>query len=237
MSRLKAKFGLDVTSHPPKIAYKETVRGKASGHGRLKKQTGGHGQFADCRLTVEPSGDGAAFEFVNAIVGGTIPRQYIPGVEKGVREAMESGALAGNPVTGCKVTLTDGQYHDVDSSEMAFKVAAAQAFKQAMTEAHPVLLEPIMEAETVAPSDCVGDVMADIAHKRGRVTGVGMMGGNQQIIAHIPMAELLTYDQDLRSITGGRGGFSMHFHAYEEVPAHIAVKVIEASRRAVGVKG
>jgi elongation factor G len=237
MSRLKAKFGLDVTSHPPKIAYKETVRGKASAHGRLKKQTGGHGQFADCRLTVEPSGDGAVFEFVNAIVGGAIPRQYIPGVEKGVREAMESGALAGNPVTGCKVTLYDGQYHDVDSSEMAFKIAAAQAFKQAMSEAHPVLLEPIMETETVTPGDCVGDVMADIAHKRGRVTGVGMMGGNQQIIAHIPMSELLTYDQDLRSITGGRGGFSMHFHAYEEVPAHIAAKVIEAARRAVGVKG
>lgn len=237
MSRLKSKFGLDVTSHPPKIAYKETVRGKANGHGRLKKQTGGHGQFADCRITVEPSGDGKTFEFVNAIVGGSIPRQYIPGVEKGVREAMESGTLAGYPVKGCRVTLNDGQYHDVDSSEMAFKIAASQAFKQAMMEAHPVLLEPVMEVETVAPGDCVGDVMADIAHKRGKVTGVGMMGGNQQIMARIPMTELLGYDQDLRSITGGRGRFSMHFHAYEEVPVHIAQKVIEGSKRAAGGKG
>ena len=237
ISRLKAKFGLDVTSHPPKIAYKETVRGKANGHGRLKKQTGGHGQFADCRITVEPTENGKGFEFVNAIIGGAIPKQYIPGVEKGVREAMESGTLAGYPVKGCKVTVYDGQYHDVDSSEMAFKVAAGQAFKEAMAQAHPILLEPIMEVETVAPSDCVGDVMADIAHKRGRVTGVGMMGGNQQIMARIPMSELLAYDQDLRSVTGGRGRFSMHFHAYEEVPPHIAPKIIEASRRAVGGKG
>lgn len=237
MSRLKSKFGLDVTSHPPKIAYKETIRGKANGHGRLKKQTGGHGQFADCKITVEPTDNGANFEFVNAIVGGVIPRQYIPGVEKGVKEAMETGDLAGYPVTGCKVTVYDGQYHDVDSSELAFKIAAAQAFKQAVSAAHPVLLEPIMEVETVAPGECVGDVMADISHKRGRVTGVGMMGGNQQIMARLPMAELLTYDQDLRSITGGRGRFSMHFAAYEELPAHIAQKVIDAAKKTSAGKG
>ncbi|MBI4666904.1 MAG: elongation factor G [Nitrospinae bacterium] len=236
-ARLKSRYGLDVTTHPPKIAYKETIRGRAKAHGRLKKQTGGHGQFADCWIEIEPSGDGKPFEFVNAIVGGVIPRQYIPGVEKGVREAMESGTLAGFPVTGLKVTLVDGQFHEVDSSEIAFKIAASMAFKQAMADARPVLLEPVMELEVVVPADCVGDVLSDISHRRGRVTGVGMMGGDEQIKALAPLSETLDYDQNLRSITGGRGRFAIHFHAYEEAPPPVAQKVISSAARNQQGKG
>ncbi|MGK7346373.1 MAG: elongation factor G [Candidatus Nitrospinota bacterium M3_3B_026] len=232
MSRLKEKFGIEVEIKPPRIAYKETIRGKAKGHGRLKKQTGGHGQFADCWLEIEPAEDGKGFEFVNAIVGGVIPRQYIPGVEKGVRETMADGVLAGYPVTGLKVTVFDGKHHDVDSSEMAFKIAASQAFKEAFQQARPVLLEPYMELEVVVPEECVGDVMADLNKRRGRVLGVGVMGGQQQIKAVVPMAEILSYAPDLRSITGGRGQFTMQLGSYEETPANIAQKVIEEAGKA-----
>ncbi|MBI5815296.1 MAG: elongation factor G [Nitrospinae bacterium] len=232
LSRLKSRYGLEVSTHPPKIAYRETIRGKADGHGRLKKQTGGHGQFADCKITVEPGTDGTAFEFVNAIVGGVIPRQYIPGIEKGVKEAMADGVLAGYQMMGIKVTVFDGQYHEVDSSEIAFKIAAAQAFRLACAEARPVLLEPVMDVEIVVPEECVGDIMAGVAHRRGRVTGVGVMGGDERIKALMPMAEILDYDQEMRSVTGGRGDFSTHFASYEEAPPNIAQKIVAESKKA-----
>ncbi len=229
--RLKDKFGLGVTIKPPTIAYKEAIRGSAEGHGRIKKQTGGHGQFADCKIRIEPLADGENFEFVNAIVGGVIPRGYIPGVEKGVVEAMTKGGLAGYPVTGCKVTVFDGKYHDVDSSEMAFKSASAMAFREAFTKAAPVLLEPVMEMEVVAPDECLGDIMADLSQKRGKVLGMGVMGGQQRIKALAPLAEVLEYVKTLRSLTGGRGSFSMHFHDYEETPPAVTRKIIEGTKK------
>ncbi|VAX19332.1 Elongation factor G-like protein TM_1651 [hydrothermal vent metagenome] len=230
MHKLKEKFGLDVTIKPPRIAYKETIRGKAKGHGRLKKQSGGRGQFADCKIELEPTDNGAEFEFVNAIVGGAIPRQFIPGVEKGVKEVMSAGVLAGYNVTNCKVTLYDGQFHDVDSSELAFKIAASMAFKEAFMQCSPVLLEPVMEMEIVAPGECVGDVVSDLNKRRGRVLGVGAMGGQQRVKARVPMSEILSYAPDLRSITGGRGQFTMHFAAYEDVPPHLTQKIIDESK-------
>jgi elongation factor G len=229
LSRLRERFGISVNTHPPKIAYKETIRKKATGHGRLKKQTGGHGQFADCSLEIEPTANGDHFEFVNAIVGGVIPKQYIPGVEKGVLEAMTKGELAGYPVTGLKVTLFDGKFHDVDSSEMAFRTAASLAFKEAFLQASPVLLEPIMELEIVSPDETIGDVMADLAQKRGKVLGMGVMGGNQQIKATAPLAEILSYEQDINAMTSGRGVFTMSFHNYEEAPQNVAKKIIDQS--------
>ncbi|VAX18115.1 Translation elongation factor G [hydrothermal vent metagenome] len=232
ISKLKDKFGLEVDLRPPRIAYKETITGKSKGHGRLKKQSGGHGQFADCWLEVEPTTDGREFEFVNAIVGGVIPRQYIPGVEKGVKEAMQGGVLAGYPVTHCKVTLYDGKFHDVDSSELAFKIAAAQAFREAFMAARPALLEPVMELEVAAPEENVGDIMSDLNRRRGRVAGVDAMAGEQRIKATVPMAEILSYAPDLRSITGGRGQFTMQFASYDEAPTHIAQKVIDGSKKA-----
>ncbi len=226
VTKLKEKFGLTVALHPPTVAYRETIRGSAKGHGRLKKQTGGHGQFADCQIELAPAENGGDLEFVNAIVGGAIPRQYIPGVEKGVREAMAKGVLAGYPVTGVKVTLFDGKFHDVDSSEMAFKTAAALAFKEAFAQARPALLEPMVEMEISVPEDCVGDVMSDLAQKRGRVLSLGVMGGAEVIKAIAPLAEVLLYDQDLRQITGGRGEFSHGQAGYEEAPPPVAQKVI-----------
>lgn len=232
LNRLKEKFGINVATHPPKIAYKEAIRGSSKGHGRLKKQSGGHGQFADCWIEVEPLTNGEVFEFVNAIVGGVIPRQYIPGVEKGVKEAMGSGVLAGYPVTGCKVTVYDGKHHDVDSSEMAFKTAASMAFKDAVTQAKPVLLEPVMELEVVAPDECIGDIMADLSQKRGKVLGMGVMGGQQRVNATAPLSEVLTYEQDINSMTGGRGQFTMEFSSYEQAPSNVTKKIIEEAKAA-----
>ncbi len=229
ISKLKEKFGVEVEIKPPRIAYKETIRGSAKGHGRLKKQSGGRGQFADCHLEISPADDSKEFEFVDAIVGGAIPKQYIPGVEKGVLEVMSHGVLAGYPVTACKVKLFDGKFHDVDSSELAFKIAASMAFKEAFMNAKPVLLEPIMEIQIEAPEECIGDVMGDLNQRRGRVLGVDTTGSMQKINALVPMAESLTYAPDLRSITGGRGQFAMHFSSYEEVPSNIAAKVIESA--------
>ena len=232
LSRLKEKFGLHVATHPPKIAYKEAIRGSSKGHGRLKKQSGGHGQFADCWIEVEPLTNGENFEFVNGIVGGVIPRQYIPGVEKGVKEAMSSGVLAGYPVTGCKVRVYDGKHHDVDSSEMAFKTAASMAFKEAVTQAKPVLLEPVMELEVVAPDECIGDIMADLSQKRGKVLGMGVMGGQQRVKATAPLSEVLTYEQDISSMTGGRGQFTMEFSSYEQTPSNVTKKIIDEAKGA-----
>jgi len=230
IGKLKERYGVEVEIKPPKIAYKETIRGKAKGHGRLKKQSGGHGQFADCHLEIEPLGDSRDFEFVNAIVGGVIPKQYIPGIEKGVRETMAEGVLAHYPVQGCKVTVFDGKFHDVDSSEMAFKVAAREAFREAFMAAKPVILEPIVEMEVEAPEECVGDVMGDLNQRRGRVLGIEAGDGSHRINALAPMAEVLSYAPDLRSITGGRGSFSLKLSGYEEAPANIAGKIIEESQ-------
>lgn len=229
VEKLKRKFGVDVNLKTPKVPYKETIRGKAKVEGKLKKQTGGRGQFAVAWLDLEPLPRGQGFEFVDKIVGGVIPRQYIPAVEKGVVEAMAGGALAGYPVIDVRVTVFDGKYHDVDSSEQAFKIAASKGFKKGVLQANPVLLEPIMNLEVIVPEDCMGDVMGDLNSRRGRISGMDARGGSQVIKAQVPMAEVLKYASDLTSLTSGRGLFSMEFSHYEEVPANISEKIIEAS--------
>lgn len=233
VEKLKRKFGVDVNLKTPKVPYKETIKGKAKVEGKLKKQTGGRGQFAVAWLELEPMTRGQGFEFVDKIVGGAIPRQYIPAVEKGIVEAMEGGALAGFPVVDVKAIVFDGKYHDVDSSEQAFKIAASKGFKAGVLQANPVLLEPIMNMEVIVPEDCMGDVMGDLNSRRGRISGMDAKGGSQVIKAQVPMAEVLKYASDLTSMTSGRGIFSMEFSHYEEVPSSIAEKIIEASGKAV----
>jgi len=201
-------------------------------HGRHKKQSGGHGQFADCKITVEPLPRGADFEFVDDIFGGSIPRQYIPAVEKGIQDARKKGFLAGYPVVDFRVRLTDGQYHDVDSSEMAFKIAGSLAFQEGMEKARPTLLEPIMHVDITAPSEYVGDLMGDLNSRRGRVEGVNADGDAQTIKARVPMAEMLMYGSTLRSITQGRGSFHMEMSHYEEVPRNLQEKIITESKKA-----
>jgi len=229
VDKLKRKFGVDVNLKTPKVPYKETIKGKAKVEGKLKKQTGGRGQFAVAWLELEPLPRGQGFEFVDRIVGGVIPRQYIPAVEKGVSESMGGGALAGYPVIDVRVTVFDGKYHDVDSSEQAFKIAASKGFKKGVLEANPVLLEPIMNMEIIVPEDCMGDVMGDLNSRRGRISGMDARGGSQVIKAQVPMSEVLKYASDLTSMTSGRGLFSMEFSHYEEVPTHIQEKIVEAS--------
>jgi elongation factor G len=226
VERLRRKFGVEVELKTPRVPYKETIRSSVKVQGRYKKQTGGRGQYGDTWIEIGPLLRGSGFEFVDKIVGGAIPKQYIPAVEKGIVEAMEIGALAGYPVVDMKVTLYDGTYHTVDSSEMAFKIAASLGFKKGMIQAEPVLLEPIMTMEVIVPEDCLGDVIGDLNAKRGRVLGVDPGPTNQTIKINIPMAEVLTYASGLRSMTGGRGGFTMEFSHYEEVPAHLAEKII-----------
>ncbi len=231
VARLKSRFGAEVNLKPPRVPYQETIRRPAKAHGRHKKQTGGRGQFGDCHIEIEPIADGDGFEFVNAIKGGVIPTGFIPAVEKGIVEAMGEGVVAGYPVKGVRVRLYDGSYHTVDSSEMAFKVAGSLAMKQAMEQAGPVLLEPIMEVTVNAPEDTVGDVIGDLNSRRGRPLGMEPVGaGMTEIKAEVPMAEMLSYAPDLRSITGGQGEFTMEFLRYEEVPAHLAGKVVEEAR-------
>ena len=199
--------------------------------GRHKKQTGGHGQFGDCRIRMEPLERGGEFEFVNKIFGGAIPKTYIPAVEKGIIEAAAGGYLAGYPVVDFKVELYDGQYHDVDSSELAFKLAGRKAFRAAMEQSSPALLEPIMTVEVVAPSDFAGDIMGDMNSRRGRIQGMDSKGSNQIVRAQVPMAEMLTYANELTSMTQGRGSFSMEFRHYDFVPQQIAEKVMAAAKR------
>ncbi len=229
IEKLRRKFGVDVNLKTPKVPYMETIKGKAKIEGKLKKQTGGRGQFAVAWLELEPLSRGQGFEFVDKIVGGVIPRQYIPAVEKGVIEAMAGGALAGHPVIDVRVTVFDGKYHDVDSSEQAFKIAASKGFKKGVLQSNPILLEPVMNMEVIVPEDCMGDVMGDLNSRRGRISGMDAKGGSQVIKAMVPMAEVLKYASDLTSMTSGRGLFTMEFSHYEEVPAHIADKIIEAS--------
>ena len=231
VSRLKKRYNVEVELKAPQIPYRETIRGKAQVQGRHKKQTGGHGQFGDCRIRMEPLERGKGFEFANEIFGGAIPKTYIPAVEKGVIEAASGGYLAGYPVVDFKVVLYDGQYHDVDSSELAFKLAGSKAFRAAMAVANPALLEPIMSVEIVAPSDFAGDLMGDLNGRRGRIQGMDTKGSSQLIRAQAPMAEMLTYANDLTSMTQGRGSFSMELDHYDFVPHQVAEKVIAAAKR------
>jgi elongation factor G len=226
VDRLKSRFGAEVELMPPRVPYQETIRGTAKAHGRHKKQSGGRGQFGDCHIEVEPLPEGE-FEFVDAIKGGVIPGGFIPAVEKGVREAMAQGTVAGFPVKGVRVKVYDGSYHSVDSSEMAFKMAGSIAMKQALEQADPVLLEPIMLVTASVPDESVGDVMGDLSSRRGRPLGTDRVGGMTEVKAEVPMAEMLSYAPDLRSITGGQGEFTMEFARYEEIPAHLAQKVAQ----------
>ncbi|MDX6708680.1 MAG: elongation factor [Solirubrobacteraceae bacterium] len=228
VDRLKERFGAEVTLKPPRVPYQETIRKPAKAHGRHKKQSGGRGQFGDCHISVEPRQPGEGFEFVNRIKGGVIPTSFIPAVEKGVIEAMRTGPIAGCPVKDVRVTVFDGSYHTVDSSEMAFKLAGSIAMKEAMGNAAPVLLEPIMLVTLSIPEESVGDVIGDLNSRRGRPQGMDTVGGGlSEVKAEVPMAEMLTYAPDLRSITGGQGDYTMEFLRYEEVPAHLQQKVVE----------
>jgi elongation factor G len=231
VERLKARFGAEVKLKPPRVPYQETIRKSAKAHGRHKKQTGGRGQFGDCRIEIEPLQHGEGFEFVNAIKGGVIPSGFIPAVEKGVLEAMQEGIVAGYPIKDVRVRLYDGSYHTVDSSEMAFKVAGSLAMKQALSEAGPVLLEPIMLVTVSVPEDAVGDVIGDLNSRRGRPLGMEPSGGGMtEVKAEVPMSEMLSYAPDLRSITGGQGEYTMEFLRYEEVPGHLASKIVDEAR-------
>ncbi|MET0852273.1 MAG: elongation factor G [Candidatus Rokuibacteriota bacterium] len=228
VERMKRKYNVDVQVLPPRIPYKETVKGRSEVQGKYKKQTGGRGQYGDTWLRVEPLQRGAGFEFVDDIFGGAIPRNFIPSVEKGVRDCMKRGIMAGYPVVDLKVTLYDGSYHDVDSSDMAFQIAASMGLQKGFMEAHPILLEPVMHVEVTAPSDHAGDVIGDLNGRRGRIVGMEPDGEVVNVRAQAPMSEMLTYESTLRSMTGGRGGYSMEFSHYEELPAHLAEKVVAA---------
>ncbi|MDH7499571.1 MAG: elongation factor G [candidate division NC10 bacterium] len=231
VARLKRKFGVEVNVKTPRVPYKETIRASSEAQGKYKKQTGGRGQYGDCWLRLEPLPRGGGYEFANQIVGGVIPRQYIPAVEKGVVEAMEEGVLAGYPVTDVKVTVYDGSYHPVDSSEIAFKIAGSMGFKKGVMAASPILLEPIMNVEISVPDECMGDVIGDLNSKRGRVQGVEAKSKTQLIRARVPLAEMLKYASELKSMTGDRGDYTMDFSHYEEVPAHIQEKIVEMSKK------
>ena len=230
--RLRRKFGVDVVLSVPRVPYRETVRAHARVQGKYKKQTGGRGQYGDCWIEMDPKPRGGGYEFVDKIFGGAIPRQFIPAVEKGIKEAMGEGVVAGYNVVDLKVTLVDGSYHDVDSSEMAFKIAGSMAFKKAMQEARPVLLEPVVDVAVHVPDDQMGDIIGDLNSKRGRIQGMEPNGdGTTTVRAQVPMAEMLRYASDLRSLTGGRGTFEQAFSHYEEVPSHIADKVTTEARK------
>ncbi|HEX6228988.1 MAG TPA: elongation factor G [Solirubrobacterales bacterium] len=235
VERMKRRFGAEIELHPPRVPYQETIRQPAAAHARYKKQSGGRGQFADCKIEIEPAEDGAGLEFVNKIKGAAIPGSFIPAVEKGVQEAMEHGTVAGYPVKDVRVRLVDGKHHDVDSSEMAFKIAGSMAFKQAMEEASPVLLEPIVRLTVSCPEDIVGDVIGDLNSRRGHPLGMEPKGSMTELKAEVPMAEVLDYAPDLRSISGGRADFTMEFERYDEVPAHLADRVVAAARDAAQV--
>ena len=231
VERARRRFGVEMELHQPRVPYVETIKGEARAHGRYKKQTGGRGQFGDCHIVLEPLDDHVGYEFVDKIVGGVIPQGFRPAVDKGIQEALQHGNLAGAPVQGVRVTLVDGSYHNVDSSEMAFKIAGSMAFRSAYEQAQPVLLEPIMELEVTVPDEAVGAINGDLNSRRGRLHGMEPKGGMTTIKAEVPMAEVLTYNQALTSLTGGRGDYHMQFLRYEEVPAHISQKLIEAAKK------
>jgi elongation factor G len=230
--RMKRRFGAEITLKPPRVPYMEAIRKPAKAHGRYKKQTGGRGQFGDCHIEISPVDIGTGFEFEDAIKGGAIPNSFIPAVEKGIVEAMAGGVIAGYPIKDLHVRLYDGQHHRVDSSEMAFKIAGSMAFKQAVEQADPVLLEPIMQMTISVPEDSVGDVIGDLNSRRGRPLGMEPKGSVTEVKAEVPMAEVLDYAPDLRAITGGQGDYTLEFERYEEVPSHLAQKVIDAAKEA-----
>ena len=231
-SRIKNKFGADVILQTPKIPYRETIKGKSDVQGKHKKQSGGHGQYGDVKIKFEPRNDGEFdLEFVDKVVGGAVPRNFIPAVEKGLRECMSSGVLAGYPVVGVKATLYDGSYHPVDSSEMAFKIAASIAYKKGLESAKPILLEPIMNVEIKVPDEYMGDVMGDINKKRGRVMGMEQVGDEQKVIAEVPMAEMFNYATSLRAMTQARGSYVSSFGRYEEVPESELTKILNEAKK------
>jgi elongation factor G len=231
VAKLKKKYGVDVILHPPKVPYRETITRAADAHGRHKKQSGGHGQFADCKIKIEPLPRGGDFEFVDEIFGGSIPRGFIPAVEKGIQDARLHGFLAGFPVVDFRVRLVDGQYHDVDSSEMAFKIAGSLAFREGMASARPTILEPMMHVDVNAPTEYIGDLMGDLTSRRGKMDGIDSEEESQVIHARVPMSEMLTYGSTLRSITQGRGAFHMEFSHYEEVPRGLQDKIIAEAKK------
>jgi elongation factor G len=230
---MKRKFGVEVTTAPAKIAYRETIRGPGKGVGRHVKQTGGHGQYAVCNIEVEPLPRGKGFEYVDKIFGGAIPHQFIGSVEKGIVKTMQQGVISGNPMVDIRCTLVDGKFHSVDSSDMAFQLAGSLALKEAAAAAGVVLLEPIVEVDVVVPESHTGDIMGDLNAKRAKIQGVESVGaGKQRVKALVPQAEVARYSIDLRSMTGGRAAFTMHFSHYEEVPSHLADKIIAATQQA-----
>ena len=230
VAKLKRRFGVEVNLKPPRIPYRETITASTEAHGRHKKQTGGHGQFGDCKIRVEPLPRGSDFQFEDDIFGGAIPRQYVPAVEKGIQDARTRGYLAGFPMVDFKATVFDGSYHAVDSNELSFKMAGSLAFKDAMSRARPTILEPVMQVEIYAPSDFAGDLMGDLNGRRGRIAGMDTRGTTTVIRAQVPMSEMLTYEQHLTSATGGRGSYHMEYSHYEEVPQHLQSKIIAAAR-------
>jgi elongation factor G len=234
VGRLRRRYKVEVNLKKPRIPYRETIKGAAEGHGRHKKQTGGHGQFGDCKIRMKPLARGADFQFVDDIFGGSIPKNFIPAVEKGIQEARVKGFIAGYPMVDFQVELYDGQYHDVDSSELSFKIAGSLAFKDAVAKCRPTLLEPIMKVEIAVPEEYAGSVMGDLASRRGRPQGMEARGSSQVVRAEVPLAEMLTYDAELTSMTGGRGSYSMSLSHYDEVPGHLQEKVIAAAKAETG---
>ena len=234
VGRLRKRYKVEVNLKKPKIPYRETIKGSAEGHGRHKKQTGGHGQFADCRIRMKPLGRSEDFQFVDKIFGGSIPKTFIPAVEKGIQEARLKGFVAGYPMVDFEVELHDGQFHDVDSSEMAFKIAGSLAFKDAVSKCRPTLLEPIMSVEIAVPDEYAGSVMGDLSSRRGRPQGMEPKGNLQLIKAEVPLAEMLSYDAELTSMTGGRGSYHMEMDHYDEVPSHLQDKVVATAKAEAG---
>jgi len=236
VAKLKRRFGVEVTLKLPRIPYRETIKASVEAHGRHKKQTGGHGQFGDCKVRFDPLPAGSDFQFENDIFGGSIPRQFVPAIEKGIQDSRMRGFLAGYPMVDFKATVFDGSYHAVDSNELSFKMAASLAFKDGMARARPTLLEPVMTVEVYAPSDYAGDLMGDLNSRRGRIGGMDTRGAMTIIRAKVPMSEMLTYEQHLTSATGGRGSYHMEFDHYEEVPSHLHAKIIAASKQERGAE-
>jgi elongation factor G len=234
VSKLKKRYHTEVNLKAPKVPYRETIRGRADVQGRHKKQTGGHGQYGDCKIKMEPLPRGSEFEFVNDIFGGAIPKNFIPAVEKGIKDAAARGYLAGYPVVDFKVVLYDGSYHDVDSNDLSFQMAGRIAFKKAMEQAKPTLLEPIMHVEITVPDEFAGSIMGDLNSRRGRIQGMDNKGGNTVVKAEVPMAEMLSYGVDLTAMTQGRGSFNMEMHHYDVVPSQIQEKIVEKAKAARG---
>jgi elongation factor G len=230
VAKLRKRYHVELTLKPPKVPYRETIRGKADAEGKHKKQTGGHGQFGVCRIKLEPLPRGAGVEFVDDVFGGAIPKNWIPSVEKGLRDSAERGFLAGFPVVDFRAILYDGKYHDVDSSDMAFKIAGSLAFKEGMKQARPALLEPIMHVEVYAPEQYSGDLMGHLSGRRGRISGSETRGTSVNIKAQVPLSEMLSYANELTSMTQGRGSYSMEFSHYDFLPAELAEKVIAAHK-------